>query len=107
MIASKFTTVGSSAGVVLPKEALVKLNVAKGDTLYLTDAPDDSLRITPQDPEFARRAGIIEDIMREERDSLAARSADYPGCNQKSKRQSVSATIEEINRPRGLPVARG
>ena len=56
MIALKVTTVGSSAGVVLPKEALAKLNVAKGDTLYLTDAPDGSMRITPQDPDFARRA---------------------------------------------------
>ena len=72
MIALKVTTVGSSAGVVLPKEALAKLNVAKGDTLYLTDAPDGSLRITPQDPEFARRASAIEDIMREDRDILAA-----------------------------------
>ena len=38
---------------------------------------------------------------------LAARSADYPGRYQQSKRQSVSATIEEINRPRGLAFARG
>ena len=73
MIALKVTTVGSSAGVVLPKEALAKLNVAKGDTLYLTDAPDGSMRITPQDPDFARRAGIIEDIMREDRDILATK----------------------------------
>ena len=69
MIALKVTTVGSSAGVVLPKEALAKLNVAKGGTLYLTDASDGSRRITPQDPNFARRVGIIEDIMREDRHS--------------------------------------
>ena len=71
MIALKVTTVGSSAGVVLPKEALAKLNVAKGDTLYLTDAPDGSLRITPQDPEFARQMEVAEKIMRRDRDVLA------------------------------------
>ena len=72
MITFKVTTVGSSAGVFLPKEAVAKLNVAKSDTLYLTDAPDCSMRITPQDTEFARRASVIEDIMREDRDILAA-----------------------------------
>ena len=56
----------------MPKEALAKFNVAKGDTLYLTDASEGSVRITPQGPEFALRAGIIEDIMREDRDILAA-----------------------------------
>jgi len=40
MITLKVTNVDPSAGVVLPKEALAKLNLAKGDTLYLTDAPD-------------------------------------------------------------------
>ena len=72
MITLKVTTVGSSAGVVLPKEALAKLNVAKGDTLYLTDAPDGSMRITPQDPEFARQMEVAEKIMRRDRDFLAA-----------------------------------
>ena len=72
MIALKVTAVGSSAGVFLPKEALAKLNVAKGDTLYLIDASNGSMRITPQEPEFARRAGIIEDIMRGDRDILVA-----------------------------------
>ncbi len=72
MIALKVTTVGSSAGVVLPKEALAKLNVAKGDTLYLTDAPDGSMRITPQDPDFARQMKAAERIMRRDRDVLAA-----------------------------------
>ena len=72
MIAKKVTTVGFSVGVVLPNEALAKLNVAKDDTLYLTDAPYGSMRVTPQGPEFARRACIIEDIMRDDRDILAA-----------------------------------
>ena len=61
-----------SATIKWMKQNTPNVYVAKGDTLYLTDAPDGSMRITPQDPEFARRANIIEDIMREDRDILAA-----------------------------------
>ena len=43
----KLRKVGNSVGIVLPKEALACLNVAEGDTLALTDAPDGSLRVTP------------------------------------------------------------
>ena len=37
MLALKVTTVGSSAGVVLPKEALNRLKVKKGDRLFLLE----------------------------------------------------------------------
>ena len=46
MIKLKVTTVGSSAGIVLPKEALALLKVAKGDSVFLTESPD-GFRITP------------------------------------------------------------
>ena len=39
MLALKITTVGSSAGVVLPKEALTRLKVKKGDRLFLLETP--------------------------------------------------------------------
>ena len=39
MIPLKLTQVGNSVGVLLPKEALVKLGVEKGDVVYLTDGP--------------------------------------------------------------------
>lgn len=47
MIKLKVTQIGNSLGVILPKEALARLNVDKGDELYLTPAPD-GYRITPQ-----------------------------------------------------------
>lgn len=68
----KVITIGSSAGVVLPKEVLARLKVKKGDTLYLTEAPDGSYRITPYDPGFARQMELAETIMRENRDVLRA-----------------------------------
>jgi putative addiction module antidote len=72
MLSLKVTTVGSSAGVILPKEAMVHLKVRKGDTLYLTAAPDGSYRLTPYNPEFARQMSLAEEIMREDRDILRA-----------------------------------
>jgi putative addiction module antidote len=39
--------VGNSVGVVLPREALTRLNVAEGDTITLTDTPEGGLRLTP------------------------------------------------------------
>jgi hypothetical protein len=42
----KLRKIGNSVGVVLPKEALSRLNVAEGDTVALTEAPDGSLRVT-------------------------------------------------------------
>lgn len=71
MIPLKLTTVGSSTGVVLPKEVLARLNLKKGDVVFLTEAPD-GFRLTPYDPEFARQMEAAETIMREDRDVLRA-----------------------------------
>ena len=70
MFTFKLTTVGSSEGFIVPKDAREKLNIQKGDTLYLTDAPDGGLRITPFSPEFARQMTLAEQIMREDREIL-------------------------------------
>lgn len=72
MLKFKVTTVGSSAGVILNKEAMARLKVRKGDTLYLTKAPDGGFRITPYNPEFARQIELAEDILRDDRDILRA-----------------------------------
>lgn len=65
----KITTVGNSAGVVLPKEILAKLRVDKGDSLYVSEAPDGIL-LTPYSPEVAEQMERAEAIMREHRDVL-------------------------------------
>jgi len=72
MLSLKVTTVGSSAGFILTKEALAYLKVRKGDTVYLTEAPDGSYRLTPFNPEFERQMSLAEDIMHEDRDILRA-----------------------------------
>jgi putative addiction module antidote len=68
----KVTTVGASAGVILTKEVMSRLKVKKGDTLYLTEAPDGGYRLTPYNPDFARQMILAEEIMRDDRDVLHA-----------------------------------
>lgn len=73
MIALKLTTIGNSMGVVLPKEALVKLGVEnKGDLVYLTDIPGGGLKISPYNESVASQIALGEEIMDEYRDTLRA-----------------------------------
>ena len=74
MLALKVTTVGSSAGFILNKEAMARLKVRKGDTVYLTEAPEGGYRLTPYSPEFERQMALAEDIMHEDREILRALS---------------------------------
>ena len=70
MHAFKLTTVGSSLGFIVPKEIQARLKVAKGDTVYLTEAPDGSYRLTPYNPDFERQMKLADQIMRDDRDIL-------------------------------------
>lgn len=65
----KITSVGNSAGIVLPKELLEKMRVSKGDTLTVTETPD-GIQLSAYDPEFQRQMELAEGIMREDRDVL-------------------------------------
>jgi len=62
----KITTVGNSAGVVLPKDILERLRVSKGDELYLVEEPD-GYKLTPYNREFIEQITAAEKIMREDR----------------------------------------
>ncbi|WP_300300981.1 AbrB/MazE/SpoVT family DNA-binding domain-containing protein [Ferrovibrio sp.] len=69
MFTLKLTQIGNSTGVVLPKDALAKLKVEKGDTLYLTETPD-GFRLTPYNPEFERQMEAAQRIMKKRRNLL-------------------------------------
>ncbi len=69
-IPTKVRKIGNSLGIVLPKEALQSLRVEEGDTLYLTEAPDQSLRINADKPGFAELMEIAERGMRRYRNAL-------------------------------------
>lgn len=67
--AVKIISIGNSSGVILPKETLARMNVQKGDTLYLTEGPQ-GIRLVPFDEEFATQMEAAREIMRENRDVL-------------------------------------
>ena len=48
----RITTVGNSAGVILPKELLARLRLEKGDELYVVETPD-GFRLSAYDPTLA------------------------------------------------------
>jgi putative addiction module antidote len=65
----KVTTIGSSAGIILPKEVLARLKLSKGDSIFLTESPE-GYRITPYDPEFEDQMESARSFMRERRNVL-------------------------------------
>jgi putative addiction module antidote len=65
----KITTIGNSAGIILPHELLARLRVDKGDALYATELPD-GVKLTPFDPELANQMEVAERVMREDRNVL-------------------------------------
>jgi putative addiction module antidote len=74
MLSFKVTTVGASAGFILTKEAMAKLKIKKGDTVFLTEAPDGSYRLTPFNPDFERQMLLAEEVMHDDREILRALS---------------------------------
>ena len=66
----KLRKIGNSLGVVLPKEALVRLHAGEGDTLVFTEAPDGGFRVTPDKSDFARQMARAEDIANRYRNAL-------------------------------------
>jgi putative addiction module antidote len=66
----KLRKVGNSVGVVLPKEALARLNADDGDAIYLTDTIDGGFRVTANNPEFAHKLKLAEQLSRRYRHAL-------------------------------------
>lgn len=65
----KITTVGNSAGVILPKELLARLRLEKGDELHALETPD-GIRLTVYDPTLAEQMEVAEQVMRRRRTLL-------------------------------------
>jgi putative addiction module antidote len=65
----KLTQIGNSVGVILPKEALARMKLEKGDTLFLTESPD-GYRIVEFDPDFDKQMSLAEEVMKKRRNVL-------------------------------------
>ena len=70
MTTLKLTAIGTSVGVIIPKEMLARMNLGKGDALYVTESPDGGYRLTPYDPGFAAKMEKADEIMRRYRNAL-------------------------------------
>jgi len=70
MTTLKLTAIGTSTGVIIPKEMLARMNLSKGDVLYAVETPDGGYRLTPYDPAFARKMEKADEIMRRYRNTL-------------------------------------
>ena len=63
---------GNSLGVLLPKEAITRLQTGDGQSLFLSDAPDGSYRLSPFDPSFEEKMTKADEIMGRYRNTLKA-----------------------------------
>jgi putative addiction module antidote len=66
----KLRKVGNSVGLVLPKEALARLNADDGDLVYLTETTDGGFRLTSGNPKFGRKMKAAESVIRRYRNAL-------------------------------------
>ncbi len=66
---AKIIAIGNSAGIILPKETLARLNVRKGDTVYLNEN-QTGLQISPYDEEFGAKMEVADRIIRRYRDAF-------------------------------------
>ena len=66
----KVRQIGNSLGVVLPKEILSRLKLKDGDSLFVIEGPDGSMRITPYDPAFEAQMDAAREGMAKYRNTL-------------------------------------
>jgi putative addiction module antidote len=69
-IKTKIRKIGNSYGIVLPKEALQALKVEEGATVYLTEAPNNTLNMNPEKPGFDEIMRVAEEGMQQYRNTM-------------------------------------
>lgn len=65
----KLTQIGNSIGGSLPKDALARLPLEKGQSVFLTETPDGFV-LTPYDPALKEQIQAGREFMREFRDTF-------------------------------------
>ncbi|MCX7276644.1 MAG: AbrB/MazE/SpoVT family DNA-binding domain-containing protein [Burkholderiales bacterium] len=69
MHALKLTQIGNSIGVILPKEALARLKLGKGASIFLTETPE-GYTLTPYDPALEEQIQAGRAFMSDFRDTF-------------------------------------
>jgi putative addiction module antidote len=71
MTALKLTAVGTSTGLVIPKDMLSRMKVTRGDLLHVVETPEGFL-LTPYDPAVASQVEAGRAFMKQYRDAFKA-----------------------------------
>ena len=70
MLELKLRKIGNSLGIVLPKEAVNRLQAGEGDRLFLIEAPNGAYQLSPYDPAFEKKMTQAENIIGRYRNTL-------------------------------------
>ncbi len=70
MIELKVRKIGNSLGVVLPKEAVARLNTVEGASVHLTEVAGGGYTLESIDPEFSAKMSRAEEIIGRYRSTL-------------------------------------
>jgi death-on-curing protein len=99
----KLRKFGNSLGVILPREALARLEVEEGDRLFLTETTERGYRLTSGNPEFARKIEAAGKLSRQYRgedglvihEMLLARHGGRAGVRDEALLESALAKPRE------------
>jgi putative addiction module antidote len=64
--------VGNSDGLILPRDFMQRLDLKRGQQMYITELPGGGFQVLPYDPDFEKTMEIADEVMDEYRDTLAA-----------------------------------
>ena len=64
--------IGNSEGFILPRELMQRIGLKRGQELHITELPGGGFQALPYDPDFAKTMEIVDEIIDEYRDTLAA-----------------------------------
>ena len=59
--------IGNSTGIILPKELLVRLGLAQGDELFVTELPDRAVKLSVYNPHHEKVMEIGREVFKEYR----------------------------------------
>ena len=69
MLTTQVISIGDGLGIILPPEAVQKLNVVSGDQVQLIDAPN-GIELRRVDEELADQLRAVDQVMREDDEAL-------------------------------------
>lgn len=67
----KLRSIGTSTGIILPKQFLDRLKLKRNDALFASETPEGYL-LTPYDPEVERQVKLGLEIMKQHREVFRA-----------------------------------